>query len=105
MDIMSAGVQTYRILVGSPMVRRTLGPGGWYVAIQYADGEVTRLASTQAEAMELGRAAVRAARFCRCTPDGPIFMRTEGRSLRSIHGGDRGVTTHIELRNGKVVVP
>jgi hypothetical protein len=61
---MSAGVQTYRILVGRPMVR------GMVVTIRYADGYVERHASTRVGAMELGRAAVRNAMVCRCSEYG-----------------------------------
>lgn len=98
---MSAGVQTYRILVGRPIVRGTV------VTIRYADGYVERHAPTRVGAMELGRTAVRNAMFCRCTPDGLIYMRSLNNParLRSIHGNDRGATTHIELRDGKVIVP
>lgn len=93
MDIMSAGVQTYRILVGRPIVRGTV------VTIRYADGYVERHASTQSGAMELGRAAVRNAMFCRCSPDGPIYMRSlaDPARLVPVHGGGRAPKT-IEVR-------
>jgi hypothetical protein len=104
------GVTTHRILVGRPIVRRftpaIVEPHGWYVAIRYANGVVARYSSTQAGAMDLGRAAVRNAMFCRCTDDGPIYMRSLGdpARLRAIHGGER-TPTHIELREGRVTVP
>jgi hypothetical protein len=82
--VTSAGVQTYRILVGRPMVRRGITFDGWYVAIRYASGNDIRYSPTQAGAMELGRAAVRNAMFCRCSEFGPIYMRLRGRTLRSI---------------------
>jgi hypothetical protein len=90
---MSAGVQTYRILVGRPMVR------GMVVTIRYADGYVERHASTRVGAMELGRAAVRNAMVCRCSEYGPIFMRSlaDPTRLVPVHGGNPSPKT-IEAR-------
>lgn len=78
-----SGITKHRILIGRPMVRGTV------VTIRYADGYVERWAPSRITAMELGRAAVRNAMFCRCSEYGPIYMRSLADPSRLVpaHGG------------------
>ena len=89
-----------RILVGRPMVRRRVVGDGWYAAVRYTNGVAAVYAETRIEAMEAGRKAVREAVFCRCSPFGPIYMRSlaDPARLVPVHGGGDPSPKMIEVR-------